>query len=274
MPTSTREKKKALTVKQLSLLRVHAHKRVAKLMLDNFRARMNKKHGISTTRAALLLALKRVKFYEASFKTPSAQAKWKECDDEGVLLVDEKDWNGFVGVVQNAFKHGVLGATKKPAGRAGTATSMSKHAGHARPKRGHRRAVSPSQEKAWAESGKKLAAGKSKLATQPPSAPNEALRFMDTKSTGPFASNRFGKAEAIAFFKDLYHAGAPLVTVAGIYDEPERIKREGGPYADTAIVTMPKSMAAKARVMEVLKWYEPDELQKLAGGKRMRAWWD
>ncbi len=76
----------------------------------------------------------------------------------------------------------------------------------------------------------------------------EAREFLGV--AGGFANNHFGgdsgNANALGFVERLYAAGATKVEVAGILAEPGRIKRDGGPYADTLIVSLPNDEVMNA----------------------------
>lgn len=81
----------------------------------------------------------------------------------------------------------------------------------------------------------------------------EALVWLNAnKNDSAFASNRFGKTQnAIDFVKKLYAAGAEKVVVTNILDEESRIKSEGGPYADTLLVTLPEDMLKRAAIINI-----------------------
>jgi hypothetical protein len=62
-----------------------------------------------------------------------------------------------------------------------------------------------------------------------------------------FASNRFGATEnALAFFDQLYQAGAAHIGVEVMRDEDE------GPYADTALITLPKDVEKVRAIWQLL----------------------
>ena len=97
-------------------------------------------------------------------------------------------------------------------------------------------------------------------------------------NTNAFASNAFGHTpRAIDFVERLYAAGARHVSVSGILDEPWRIEEEGGPYADTLLVSMPRDPKKKRAVMKVIESASPDEVGPPRGKKatgKLRLWWD
>ena len=92
----------------------------------------------------------------------------------------------------------------------------------------------------------------------------EALSWLvNSKNRQALAANRFQTTkEAIEAVKRLYAAGAIEVRVGPVIDEPERIKREGGPHADTLVVTFPKGRIRQ--VLAVAKSLEPDVTGDLA----------
>lgn len=95
----------------------------------------------------------------------------------------------------------------------------------------------------------------------------------------PLAGNRFAtRAEAQAFVERLYTLGAALVQVDGLFAEPERLGADGGPYADTLMVTLPPGAAERGGLYAV--WdHELRERQGLALAPYLEAdklvfWWD
>ncbi|MBA9027443.1 hypothetical protein [Peribacillus huizhouensis] len=70
----------------------------------------------------------------------------------------------------------------------------------------------------------------------------EALEWLKSNNnSSALASDRFGETvNAIKFVEKLYELGVLKVNVIGIQDEPERIEDEGGPYATSLIVDLPK----------------------------------
>ena len=82
------------------------------------------------------------------------------------------------------------------------------------------------------------------------------------------ASNRFGlTAEALEFVEQLYSAGAERVIVPRtcLMDEPDRIKLEGGPYADCLSVFLSKDPDKRSAVLQLCRreiereGFDPDE---------------
>ena len=108
----------------------------------------------------------------------------------------------------------------------------------------------------------------------------EAIAWLKSnKNLDPLAGNRFkNKAEALEFVEKLYEYGAISVSIAGIFDEEERVKKEGGPYADTLIVQLPKDPDKRKKLFEVYN----DEIKKEGyhqvaedeGEKSIVFWWD
>ena len=90
---------------------------------------------------------------------------------------------------------------------------------------------------------------------------------------GGFAGNRFDSRQAACkAVRAIYDAGASMVRVAGIHDEPYRIKEEGGPYADVLVVYV-KDPVKERFVIETIKRLEPDEFNRIGKGV-FRVWWD
>lgn len=101
---------------------------------------------------------------------------------------------------------------------------------------------------------------------------NEALAWLAAATNpDPFASNVFSKAKAQAMVGALYSAGAALVQVSGIHNEPWRQKAEGGAYADTLMVT-PQRGKLEALTKMLKTRFEADEVDGRDG--KIRAWWD
>lgn len=92
------------------------------------------------------------------------------------------------------------------------------------------------------------------------------------------ATNRFGDTSAaIVFVEQLLHAGAVNIYISDPYDEPERIAREGGPYADSLIVELPSATDQRAEIFRILAaeaesgGFVPP---KDAGQNMELLWWD
>ncbi len=88
-----------------------------------------------------------------------------------------------------------------------------------------------------------------------------------------FAANYFGRTENAADFVEALYAigGIKDVRVTNIRDEPERIQEEGGPIADTLLLTLddPEDEHTKA----ILRHLKVDEIDEIAPGI-IRLWWD
>jgi len=113
-----------------------------------------------------------------------------------------------------------------------------------------------------------------------PDIPPEARAWLrENRNRTALATNRFGPTGAArAFVDELYCAGAEGVYVTSIYDEPERVAAEGGPYADALIVNPPADPARRAGVValcraeserEGLDWTDDDD-----GDAPVLLWWD
>jgi hypothetical protein len=106
-----------------------------------------------------------------------------------------------------------------------------------------------------------------------------ALSWLDgNKNSSALASNRFGPtAKAREFVNELFRLGAEQVYVADPMEEERRIKLEGGPYADTLIVTLPKDKAARAALFKVFaaeakrEGFDPERDR---GQDQVLLWWD
>lgn len=75
-------------------------------------------------------------------------------------------------------------------------------------------------------------------------APEAKEWLKENRNKYALAGNRFaGTKDAIKFVDKLYELGAVKVVISkdSIYDEKERVKKEGGPYADAIVVTLPNS---------------------------------
>jgi len=107
----------------------------------------------------------------------------------------------------------------------------------------------------------------------------EASKWIATSGNfAPFASNHFKtRAAALEFVRNLYRLGAKSVYVGDIMDEPTRIKREGGPYADALYVLLPADHAHRQALFEVeaqeakAAGFGPTEDK---GQEQMFFWWD
>jgi hypothetical protein len=110
--------------------------------------------------------------------------------------------------------------------------------------------------------------------------PEALLWLTNNKNPHGFAGNRFETtADAIEAVKRLYAAGATRVYIGPPLDEPERIRRDGGPYADVLDVVFPKEKTSQ--VMAVVSSLSPDEGGRLEDVfevedryRRVMLWWD
>lgn len=113
----------------------------------------------------------------------------------------------------------------------------------------------------------------------------EALVWLKgNKNEYCFASNKFkDKKDILSLVKKLYKLGATKIEVDNIMDEPERIKEEGGPYADTLYVYLPENKNERADLKAAMFKTRPDEissgkisLNKINWDKddMIRLWWD
>lgn len=100
----------------------------------------------------------------------------------------------------------------------------------------------------------------------------------NNKNTSALGTNRFGTTEkALEFVEKLYELGAELVEIDGVMDEPSRIEEEGGPYADSLIVTLPDDEDKRKAVFEVYKKETIDqgfEAEEYNGESEVTFWWD
>lgn len=112
----------------------------------------------------------------------------------------------------------------------------------------------------------------------------EAIFWLTNNSNPtPLATNRFGPtSEAIKFVKELYSLGAEKVYIKkeSILDEESRIKKEGGPYADTLTVILPKEKEKRKKLLSIYKrelenegLLESQEV-KDNGMRALEFWWD
>ncbi len=98
------------------------------------------------------------------------------------------------------------------------------------------------------------------------------------RNPSALASNRFGPSSSAARFVDrLYAAGATKVVIDNVYDEPDRIKDEGGPYADTLLVQLPEDRNVRSAIFRI----HDEESRKEgfdptpdSGQSILMFWWD
>ena len=102
----------------------------------------------------------------------------------------------------------------------------------------------------------------------------EWLKKNDNES--PLATNRFDDSEeALSFVNKLYELGAVRVEVDNILEEDWRIQEEGGPYADTLIVILPKDAEKKKTLIKLqTKEFPAWETQSNSGEEQAVFWWD
>ncbi len=106
----------------------------------------------------------------------------------------------------------------------------------------------------------------------------EALSWLlGNKNRAALAENYFKTtANAIEAVKRLYAAGATRVDVFVQHDEPWRVNKEGGEYADTLLVFGSPKQKELFNVIRSLKpdnW-EPDTYELEPGEPPWTLWWD
>lgn len=113
-------------------------------------------------------------------------------------------------------------------------------------------------------------------------APEAKEWLKENRNKHALAGNRFaGTKDAIKFVDKLYELGAVKVVISkdSIYDEKERVKKEGGPYADAIVVTLPNSESERVALFKVFKneansqGMEFDPSTDVRNGK-VFVWWD
>ena len=109
----------------------------------------------------------------------------------------------------------------------------------------------------------------------------EALSWLSSnKNPHAFAGNRFETtADAIEAVKRLYAAGATRVYIGPPLEEPERVRKYGGPYADVLDIVFPKEKTRQ--VMAVVESLLPDQGGRMEDifkvedrYRRIMLWWD
>ena len=100
----------------------------------------------------------------------------------------------------------------------------------------------------------------------------EALEWLENNNNpSALATDRFGETiHAIKFVEKLYELGVLKVSVIGILDEPERVEEDGGPYASSLIVELPKDNESRNKIIEFYK-KEMDE-QGIEEGEGILEW--
>jgi hypothetical protein len=107
----------------------------------------------------------------------------------------------------------------------------------------------------------------------------EALGWLeDNPNEYASAGNRFEDSQdAKEFIQNLYDLGATQVFITGIFDEEWRIKEEGGPYADTLIVTLPADSDKREAIIKIYREeYEREYGEEATDliGDTLYFWWD
>ena len=104
------------------------------------------------------------------------------------------------------------------------------------------------------------------------------LRNNPNTTGSPFATNRFGlREQASAFVDKLYAAGAARVEVTNIYAEDWRLKSEGGPYADTLVVTLPADTSYRQALFTIADQEAMEQGEGTVtdvGQSELTLWWD
>ena len=105
----------------------------------------------------------------------------------------------------------------------------------------------------------------------------EALAWLSNNpNPNGFASNHFQSIDgARAMVQQLYQKGATKVRVTRILGEDWRIQSEGGPYANTLLVTLPRNTLAADNVRGVLQYDQADKVRPYGKKKNiLLAYWD
>lgn len=110
----------------------------------------------------------------------------------------------------------------------------------------------------------------------------EALEWLiGNNNLSALASDRFGETiNAIKFVEKLYELGAVKVSVVGIWNEPERIEKEGGPYASTLLVELPNDTKKRERILKIYNkeieenGFDEDEEFEGCNENIIEFWWD
>lgn len=107
----------------------------------------------------------------------------------------------------------------------------------------------------------------------------EARQWLQTNANQyAFAGNRFGETiNALNFVEDLYALGARRVEVTNIFNEKWRIRENGGPYADTLIVTLPDDSRQRFDLIELATAEMEKEgfpTESYFGERKLILWWD
>ena len=116
--------------------------------------------------------------------------------------------------------------------------------------------------------------------------PSEAREWLaNNPNPYPLANNRFDSRDAAQqFVESLYKAGAEAVHITMIHDEPWRLDQEGGPYAESLLVKLPRKPEARAKILAMAEEemqhgeFLEDEKQYLleihGDEESISFWWD
>lgn len=106
----------------------------------------------------------------------------------------------------------------------------------------------------------------------------EALAWLKSnRNKSALASNRFGPTEeAVAFVRRLYELGARRVVIPPdiLRDEPDRIRTEGGPYADALVVFLPSDGASREGLTAFCRTQARADEAIITGDDAILLWWD
>jgi len=97
----------------------------------------------------------------------------------------------------------------------------------------------------------------------------------NNKNVDPFAANKFEREEFEKFVKEMEEAKITNILVTGILDDEDRIKEEGGPYADTLYITLPTTEMELKKAFMLIMGQSPDECSFIDETlTTLRLWWD
>lgn len=100
----------------------------------------------------------------------------------------------------------------------------------------------------------------------------------NNKNESALATNRFVDTRtALEFIEKLYSLGAVEILVDNVMDEEQRIKEEGGPYADSLIVKLPLEPEKRRVLFRIFS--EESEKEGFGpvedkGENMFTLWWD
>ena len=131
----------------------------------------------------------------------------------------------------------------------------------------------------WGEVDRGMEANRARRASARREKPEAREWLTDNPNQRALVGNRFiDSREALIFVNLLYELGAVRVRIDNIYDETERIREQGGPYADTLIVELPDDNAARARLYELFEHELAEkqglDLEPYIGHDELHFWWD